>query len=43
MRNALIHGYREVNNEAVWRTVHNSLPRLREQVAALLTRLGEQP
>jgi uncharacterized protein with HEPN domain len=43
MRNALIHGYREVNDEAVWRTVHNNLPRLRQQVAALLTELGEPP
>jgi uncharacterized protein with HEPN domain len=26
MRNALIHGYREVDNATVWQTVHDDLP-----------------
>ena len=43
MRNALIHGYREVDNQTVWRTVHDDLPGLRVQVAALLAELGESP
>jgi uncharacterized protein with HEPN domain len=40
MRNALIHGYRSVEDETVWLTVHENLPALRAQVAALLDELG---
>jgi uncharacterized protein with HEPN domain len=40
MRNALIHGYRSVEHETVWLTVHENLPALRAQVAALLDELG---
>jgi uncharacterized protein with HEPN domain len=43
MRNILIHGYREVNDEAVWQTAQEDLPPLRVQMAALLAELGEQP
>ena len=43
MRNALIHGYREVDNENVWQTAQNNLPPLRAQVAALLAELGDTP
>jgi uncharacterized protein with HEPN domain len=43
MRNALIHGYREVDNATVWQIIHDDLPVLRAQVAALLTELGEKP
>jgi uncharacterized protein with HEPN domain len=43
MRNALIHGYREVDNATVWRTIHEGLPALREQVEALLAKLGDHP
>ncbi len=43
MRNVLIHGYREVDNENVWQTAQNSLPPLRAQVAALLAELGDTP
>jgi uncharacterized protein with HEPN domain len=43
MRNALIHAYPDIDNEAVWRTAHDNLPPLRAQVAALLAELGEMP
>ena len=43
MRNLLIHGYREVDNENVWHTAQNGLPPLRAQVAALLAELGDTP
>lgn len=43
MGNVLIHAYRNVNNEAVWRTVQHNLPALRGGVAALLAELGEEP
>jgi hypothetical protein len=36
MRNALIHGYDSVNAVTVWNTVHNDLPILKRQMAALL-------
>ena len=40
MRNALIHGYREIDNG---KTIHEDLPALREQVQALLVELGDHP
>jgi uncharacterized protein with HEPN domain len=43
MRNALIHGYRNIEREIVWRTVTRRLPELRAQVAALLDELGNTP
>lgn len=43
MRNALIHGYREVDNATVWQTIYHDLPVLRTQVAAVLAELGEEP
>jgi uncharacterized protein with HEPN domain len=43
MRNALIHGYREVDNATVWKTNHEDLPTLRVQIEALLAELGDQP
>jgi len=43
MRNALIHGYREVDNATVWQTIHEDLPALRVQIEALLAKLGEHP
>lgn len=43
MRNVLIHGYRRVDNEAVWQTAQDHLPGLRAQVAALLAELGDTP
>jgi uncharacterized protein with HEPN domain len=43
MRNALIHGYREVDNATVWATIHHDLPVLRAHVAALLVEMGETP
>jgi len=43
MRNVLIHGYREVDNQNVWQTVQQSLPPLRVQLAALLAELGDVP
>ncbi|CCD28832.1 Conserved hypothetical protein [Candidatus Glomeribacter gigasporarum BEG34] len=32
MRNALMHGYFEVDLQTVWDTVHNDLPKLQQQV-----------
>ena len=43
MRNVLIHAYRRVDNDSVWRTLRKSLPALRAQVAALLDELGNLP
>jgi uncharacterized protein with HEPN domain len=43
MRNALIHGYRDVDNATVWQTIHDDLPELRTRVAALLAELGDDP
>lgn len=37
MRNALSHGYAEVDLEVVWRTVRSSLPPLKLQLMALLS------
>ena len=36
MRNALSHGYFNVDNAIVWQTVQHDLPNLRAQVASLL-------
>lgn len=36
MRNALAHGYFLVDMEVVWRTIHNDLPGMAEQVHRLL-------
>ena len=36
MRNALSHGYFNVDNAIVWQTVQQDLPKLRVQVASLL-------
>ena len=41
MRNVLIHGYAQVDNEAVWRTLQDNLPALHTCVAELLTELGD--
>jgi uncharacterized protein with HEPN domain len=35
MRNRVAHGYFKVNYELVWKTIHDDLPVLRDQVAAL--------
>jgi uncharacterized protein with HEPN domain len=43
MRNALIHGYREIDNATVWQTIHEDLPALRLQIEALLAKLGDHP
>jgi uncharacterized protein with HEPN domain len=43
MRDILIHGYREVDNEAVWQTAKDDPPSLRAQVTAVLTEPGDQP
>lgn len=43
MRNALVHGYSEVENEVVWQTVQDDLPSLRAEVSALLAELGGTP
>ena len=35
-RNILIHRYRDIDHEIVWRVIEFDLPRLREEVTALL-------
>jgi uncharacterized protein with HEPN domain len=40
-RNVLIHGYDLVDNERVWNTILNDVPRLEGQVAALLRSLTD--
>jgi uncharacterized protein with HEPN domain len=42
-RNALIHGYDQIDDDGVWRTIQTDLPALRSQVAALLAELGDTP
>jgi uncharacterized protein with HEPN domain len=41
MRNVLIHGYAQVDNEAVWRAVQDHLPALRARVAELVRELSD--
>lgn len=36
MRNALAHGYFKVDLEIVWKTIHNDLPGLAEQVRGIM-------
>jgi len=43
MRNLLIHDYFGINLDEVWDTVELDLPRLREQVEALLEELRGAP
>jgi uncharacterized protein with HEPN domain len=43
MRNALIHGYRAVDDATVWHTIRTDLPVLRGQIEALLAELGDRP
>ena len=40
MRNVLVHGYFSVELEEVWGTVERYVPRLREQIEAILRELG---
>ncbi len=42
-RNLLIHGYAQIDDWTVWRTVQEDLPSLRDIVDKLLIELGEQP
>lgn len=41
MRNALSHGYFQIDLGIVWRTVQRELPALKAQVDRLLTELGD--
>lgn len=36
MRNAVAHGYFKVDLEIVWKTIHNDLPKLHEQIKKAL-------
>lgn len=36
MRNAVAHGYFKVDLEIVWKTIHNDLPGLYEQIRKVL-------
>jgi len=42
-RNALIHGYAQIDDVEVWWAIEVDLPPLRARVAALLAELGETP
>lgn len=41
MRNALAHGYFKVDLEIVWKTIHQDLPYLAEQIGTLLSKSHE--
>jgi len=41
MRNALAHGYFKVDLSIVWKTIRDDLPRLKAQIATLLTGPGK--
>ena len=41
MRNRMAHGYFEINLDLVWQTVHEWLPELRTQLAAVRQGAGE--
>jgi len=43
MRNRVAHAYHKVDQEIVWKTVCNDLPRLRALIAAALAALSEDP
>ena len=36
MRNKIIHGYETVSDTVIWQTIHNHLPKLKEEVQKLL-------
>ena len=40
MRNALAHGYFKVDLEIVWKTIHNDLPGLAEQVLGIMGKIN---
>jgi len=40
-RNAIIHGYYQIDFKLVWKTVKNDLPELKKKVAKILGELGE--
>ncbi len=42
MRNALMHGYFEVDLQTVWDTVHNDLPKLQQQVRKIAPDVFDQ-
>jgi uncharacterized protein with HEPN domain len=39
MRNVLIHGYFDIDVDLVWSVAENDLPKLREQIEAIVDRL----
>jgi uncharacterized protein with HEPN domain len=41
MRNAVAHGYFKVDLEIVWKTLHNDLPGLHEQIGRALEELNQ--
>ena len=43
MRNRMIHHYFEVNLDVVWSTVKDDLPKLKQQIDALLIDLKRDP
>lgn len=42
LRNAIIHGYADIENETIWGIVQNNLPTLYEQVRKSLDEKGDQ-
>jgi uncharacterized protein with HEPN domain len=43
MRNKMIHNYFDVSLRVVWNTIKNDLPRLKQQIDALLIEQGPRP
>jgi len=43
MRNRVSHGYFAVDRDLIWTTIHQDLPDLQEQIAAILAELGAPP
>ena len=42
MRNALAHGYFQIDLEIVWTTIQNDLPKLEKQVQKILQQLDRR-
>jgi uncharacterized protein with HEPN domain len=42
VRNRLVHGYFDIDAEVVWQTIISDVPRLREQLVAILEELDQE-
>lgn len=43
MRDVIAHGYFGIDLEIVWKTIHEDLPKLRAELASMLSALEESP